>query len=469
LLDGGDGVWLVWEHKSNHDGNATNTLGDLFGRCYREGRWQPIVRLHHGLLDYRVVQPARAREARFFVLGSQLPQNWTRTYHRVLIDIRAAEPFAPPRWDDQFQPIKLPLDQESPRHGISIDGKDYQLYWGDMHCHSGLTPDAEGEPDEILYYGRDRAGLDTMVLQDNDEIYHCLLTESEYWLGVLHSQQLTESGRFLALPGYEWTQRTVKPGTPFDPFIPVYGQKGTFPNHRTVVYPMAGGPIVRYPEVGGNFDYLCDVVERAGGLVFTQHHIFVPTRRVCETNVEVTTGWGIYIHRARDYYHRMLDDGFRLGFVGCGDSHRRNPGLCGGLTGIYAESLTAEAIMDALRKRRCFATNGSKIIVEARANGRLNGEEIKVDGGPVEFELAVIGTRPIVSATLIRNGEKVKTFEGNGSQSLQVSFREDRLRQGEHWCYWEIAQQGTSTHYRGNTSVARGHLAWSSPHWIVIR
>jgi len=34
--------------------------------------------------------------------------------------------------------------------------------------------------------------------------------------------------------------------------------------------------------------------------------------------------------------------------------------------------------------------------------------------------------------------------------------------------YWEIAQEGVSTPYRGNISVARGHLAWSSPHFVTV-
>ena len=469
LVQSDETVWLLWEQKADHRGSGLKTTGDLLGRSFREGRWQPTVRVCQGLLEYRIAQPARIHEGRFLVHGSQIPGNWTRTYHRVSVDLAKAEPFVCERWDDAFQPVQLPLDQEVPRHPITIEGKTYQLYWGDLHCHGGYTPDAEGEPDEILNYGRDRGKLDVVVLEDNDEIYHCFLTESQYGLDVLHSQRVTEPGRFLALQGYEWTQRVAKPGVAFNPFVPVYDQPGAFPNHRTVIYPATGGPIVRYPEVGGSFKQLCDQVEKAGGILQTQHHVFVPTGRQCEANMEVCSGWGIYIHRAPQHFHGALDAGYRLGFIGCGDSHRRNPGLCSGLTGIYAESLETDAILDALRKHRCFATNGSKIILDARANGRPAGEDVTAVSGRATLALTAIGTRPIVSATLIRGGEKIESFPGNGTKTLEVTFEATELPQGTHWYYWEVAQEGASKRYHGNTGVAQGHLAWSSPHWVVCQ
>jgi hypothetical protein len=95
------------------------------------------------------------------------------------------------------------------------------------------------------------------------------------------------------------------------------------------------------------------------------------------------------------------------------------------------------------------------------------GEEVTTADGRVRFELKVVGTQPIVSATLVYRGTPLKTFSGNGTPTLDVTFEHSGLGPGEHWYYWEIAQKGRSTHYRGNTAVARGHLAWSSPHWVM--
>jgi hypothetical protein len=225
--------------------------------------------------------------------------------------------------------------------------------------------------------------------------------------------------------------------------------------------------VVRHPEVENDIGRLNQAVERAGGVTLTQHATWVLTGDPVETGVEVTSGWGIYI-RDPERVHEALSDGYRISLVGCGDSHRRNPGLCGGLTGIYAEELTAEAVLDALRKHRVYATSGSRIVVDSRANGALMGEETRSRDGAVKIALKVTGTKPIEQATLIRDGAEVKTFEGGGNRQLSVVHNDTGLPSGAHWYYWRIAQEGTPPPYPGNVKVARGNLAWSSPHWVIV-
>jgi hypothetical protein len=366
--------------------------------------------------------------------------------------------------------VKLPFAEDRGRHEIRADGRVYRLYWGDLHCHSGLTADAEGEPDELLHYARDRAGLDVVVMTQNDHIYDSFLTEGEFALDHFFAGAFTRERRFLVLPGFEWTSRVprspeVALSDPDNWTFPYQG--GSYPNHRTVIYPPAGGPVVRHPEVENDIGRLNEAVQEAGGVTLTQHPTWDLTGHPVETGVEVTTGWGIYIRRP-ERVHRALGEGFRISFVGNGDSHRRNPGLCGGLTGIYAEELTAEAILDALRSRRVYATNGSRIVLDSRANGALMGREVAAPEGAAEIALSVVGSRPIEKATLIRDGEEIKVFAGNGTKNLSAVYRDAELPRGMHWYYWRIAQQGTSPRYPGNVKVARGHLAWSTPHWVRV-
>ena len=472
LVDSEDGAWLIWERKSVHGGGGTKTKGQLLGRPIVGGRWGEPVLLYDKLIDYQVTKPGQIRSGRLAVTGSQLPKGWIRPYHRVTVDVSAAKPFSGDDWRDQFRVVNLPKLSKSERHSITVNGKRYQLYWGDLHCHSGLTGDAEGEPDEVVLYGRDRANLDVMVLQDNDDVHGCLLTEGEYYMGMLHSQRYTVPGKFIALPGYEWTQRKPRPGVKYDLWKSGFEQpsRGTFPNHRTVIYPSSGGPIVRYPEVGGDFKQMTDAVEKFGGLMNSQHRTFDITDSPVEANMEVTSCWGIYIHDVPKQFHGYLDRGRRLGFVGCSDSHRRNPGLCGGLTGIWAEELTDEAIIGALREHRCFASNGSKIIVDSRLNGRLSDRPVAVRSGSVHLDLHVIGTKPITKLILVTNGgRRLKTIAGQGGRELRVAHQVEGLKPGAHWFYWEVHQEGKSTQYSGNISVGQGHLAWSSPHFVTAK
>src|SRR5690606_27987491 len=217
----------------------------------------------------------------------------------------------------------------------------------DSHVHSGLTADAEGEPDEIMHYARDRGRLDAVVMQEND-FYNCPLTESEYQIGAFYARAFSRGGEFVALPGYEWTQQV-----PADPEIDkdqARFWRSNHPNHRTIIYPRAGGPLVRYIDVRGDITKLYAAVGKAGGVLHTQHPTFDFVAHPVETNIEVTAGWGVYfLNPGR--IHATLAQGHRAGFVGTSDSHRRNPGLGGGVTGIYATELAPDAILEAYRAR----------------------------------------------------------------------------------------------------------------------
>jgi hypothetical protein len=474
LLDSGNGVWLLWERKSTHSGGGTKTAGQLLGRKFVDGKWTtgPML-IHEGLIDYRLAVPHRVVEGgtTFYLVGSEIPRSWRRPSHLLRVDLAKAVPIELDDWREQFTPVSLPLSDQSERYETKGgDGKRYRLFWGDLHCHSGLTGDAEGEPDEIVLYARDRAKLDVMVLQDNDEVHGRILTEGEYRLGTTYSQWITEPGRFVALPGYEWTQRTVKGGVP-EPYVSVHEQKltGSYPNHRTVIYPMKGGPIVRYFEVGHDFDRMAEMVAASGGILHSQHPAFDLSDHPIEANLEVTACWGIYIRKVPALFHGELDKGRRVGFIGTSDSHRRNPGLCGGLTGIYAEELTPEAILDALRKHRVFATNGSKIVLDSRADGKLSDQVVRGSDGSVKLSLSVVGTTPVTGVRLIGTGGRtIAKFPGRGTKEFHAEKALHTLSPGNHWFYWAVEQEGTSQPYSGNISVAQGNLAWSSPHFVEV-
>jgi hypothetical protein len=470
LLEDGSSVWLLWERKSDHRGRSPNVTGQLIGRKAERGEWGPPVILHQGLVDYHLAHPQRAVGGEFVLVASELPRKWRRVYHRIVGDLNDSTPLGE-QIPDGWRPVKLPFDDDQgPRHEIRDGDKTYRLYWGDLHCHSGLTADAEGQPDELLHYARDRARLD-VVVTENDAIYDCYLTEAEFALNHLLANRFSRDGTFLALPGFEWTSRV-----PNSPEADIADPRnwdsqrwsGTHPNHRTVIYPPSGGPVVRHPEVANDVDRLNRTVAQWGGVTFTQHETWDLTGHPVECGVEVTSGWGHYIINPA-LLHKTLDQGHRVGLVANGDSHRRAPGLSGALTGIYAESLAPDAIFDAFRNRRVFATAGSRIVVESRANGTLMGQETHVaEGQRVEIALSVIGTQPVESATLIRDGREIETYQGDGTRRLSVTYPDDGLSPGTHWYYWRIAQEGPSPDYPGNVMVARGPRAWSTPHWVSV-
>jgi hypothetical protein len=462
VRDGGSS-WLLWERKAQHAGGTGEVTGELVGRRVDGDQLaQPLV-LAKGWVDYRVAHEAEARDGAFAVLGSTLPRNAQRAYHSFSVEFARGVPLQQEEWQG-WKPVTLPLAEGAPqRHDIVEQGKVYHLYWMDSHVHSGLTADAEGEPDEIMLYARDRGRLDALVMQEND-FYNCPLTEGEYQTGAFYARAFSGE-RFLALPGYEWTQQA-----PTDPGIDkdqARFWRGNQPEHRTVIYPRSGGPLVRYIDVRGDIAKLYAAVAAAGGVLHTQHPTFNLADHPVETSIEVTAGWGVYfLNPGR--IHATLNQGRRAGFIGTSDSHRRNPGLGGGLTGIYATSLTSDAVLEAYRAHRVFATSGARIALEARANGVMMGAEAPATG-PVRLMLRAKGTRPIRTATLLRDGIDLAVITPAGDQREVVLEHVDASPSGGvHWYYWRVEQEGSSKHYGGNVSVALGNLAWSTPNWVRV-
>ena len=455
LVEDAGQVWLLWEHKMVI--HRSTEPGELLGMRFDGRTWSDDVRVHSGLISYEVPTSRRADNGELTLLGMDRMHNY-RTLH---VDLTSAEPVRAPTSDAGWKPQKLPLRHFGPRRSIEIDGETHHLYWGDLHVHSALTQDAEGEPDELLNYARDKAKIDVMVMQENDASSWLdsgaqgsyrggMLTESGYRMGIYLSRKHTEPGVFVALPGWEWSHRT----------------DDKHPNHRTVIFPDYETPLVRHAENAGNFDELCDVVEAAGGIMNTQHPNFMLIHRPCEGNIEAASGWGVFIDKP-EKIHRDLSAGFKVGFVATSDGHRRDPGTGGGLTGIYAPELTPHAIVDAIRDRRVFATNGSRIEIDARANGIFMGQDVET-AGSVALSHDIRTPRPLVRAVLVKDGEEILTVPGDGRISLQ-KIHSDTPSEGFHWYYWRIEIEGTSPDYPGNLKVAEGHQAWSSPHRVTVK
>jgi len=172
-----------------------------------------------------------------------------------------------------------------------------------------------------------------------------------------------------------------------------------------------------------------------------------------------------------------LAKGFRIGFIGGTDNHCGRAGstmrvafhgerLIGsattcdldrmqinrtlsGLAAVYAKELTREAVYDALRQRRCYATTGARILLHVDLNGLRMGEE-----GPAasaaRLHVKVAGTAPIASVTVVRSNADAHTETP------------DAL---DHAFVWEDPEPERGAWYYVSVVQSDGHMAWSSPIW----
>ena len=122
---------------------------------------------------------------------------------------------------------------------------------------------------------------------------------------------------------------------------------------------------------------------------------------------------------------------------------------CPGITGVWAESNTREAIFDALKARRCYGFMGpGRITVDFRIDGHYMGEEISEDSErALYFKIEADGE--IDTVTIVKNGRDYIVFGGKTEQLL-----------------FDYKREKSTDYYYVRARLKDGRMAWSSPIWI---
>jgi len=344
-----------------------------------------------------------------------------------------------------------PLAAES--NPIEVDASAPRILWADIHGHSSFS-DGTGLPEDYLDYARDVAGLDVAALTDHDHWGLPFLDQDpDLWQRIVgETRTHHHPERFVTLLGYEWTSW-------------IYG-------HRHVLYFDDTGPLLssidtkyEHPDelwrgLEGR-DAITMAHHSAGGPIATDWSIapdpkFEPVTAVVSVHGSSEAADSpslIYRPVPGNFVRDALDRGYRFGFVGSGDSHDGHPGLSqlaspsGGLAAIMSERLTREGVLEALRARRAYATNGARIILRLQLGGAPMGATVAAGTGGT-LAVRVIGTAPIAALELIRSGKIVeRTTPTERAAGWDVPL--PPLAAGEY-VYVRVTQTD-------------GGLAWSSP------
>jgi len=460
------GVLVLWEQKRVHDGKTRENVGVLWGRRLAESGIGEAQARAKGAMAYTVRGSRVADDDRFEICCLE---GWHVDERHITFQQASSTPLDEQRlprdaWRG-WKSITLPRDPVPPRlrgghrggadrPSITLNGTTYHLYWLDPHCHTCISADAEGELDELYRYARHKAGLDAVVMSDND--YYLLpLTRSEWRQVCAAADAFNEPGAFVALPGYEWTCRRE-----FEGKLP--------PDHRTIILPGPTDDIVRWNEVDGDYRALYEFTQRHGGIVHAHHQGWRLLGDAVEANIEATSSWDVYLEADVSCFHEHLLKGHKIGVFGGSDSHRRNPGLGGAVTGVWAESLTREGILEALRSHRCYATSGQRVMIDFRANDQPMGCVLQADS--VDLTVRVASAVPILSVELIRDGETAREWNVDGETELAAEHREP-VTEGDHFYYLRVILEGALYLRRqgmpANLMPASGPRAWSSPIWVT--
>jgi hypothetical protein len=133
----------------------------------------------------------------------------------------------------------------------------------------------------------------------------------------------------------------------------------------------------------------------------------------------------------------------------------------GGLTAVLAAARTREAIWDALRARRTYATTGARLLLDVVANGRYPvGAAIALDGQPLEIAVDVHGTAPLWKVEVLRWPNVVYRHPlpppdlPSGRHRLRIAWTGSRIRARHRMTAWD----GTLTTASGTGSTGAGRI-----------
>ena len=335
-----------------------------------------------------------------------------------------------------------------------------RVLWGDLHGHSNLS-DGSGSPEDYFRYARDVAGLDVSVLTDHDHVGRRMLDASpDLWKEIRDTvERFHAPGRFVTLLGFEWTSW-------------IYG-------HRHVLYFGSDGEVISTADPAHETPQaLWTALRGKSALTFTHHSAggpiatdwSIPPDPELEPVAEIASVHGsseaedtprkVYAPVAGNFVRDVLQRGYRLGFVGSGDTHDGHPGFAqlansgsGGLAAILSEDLTREGVYAALRARRVYATNGPRIFLGVTLGGAAMGSAVSAAANPnAQLAVLAVGESGFDRIDLIRGPAVAKTIPGE--QRVRIGFSEELrdLRPGEA-IYVRAVQ-------------VDGGAAWSSPFFV---
>ena len=365
-----------------------------------------------------------------------------------------------------------------------------RVFWGDIHGHSNES-DGAGASEDYFRYARDVAGLDFTSLTDHDD---CLVGAPAKWERVKQlTEQFNAAGAFATLLGFEWSSQTFghrnvyyrgKEGSVFsyrddasDTPRKLWKLLAPFecivvPHHPSGIYmPMSMGfATVDWSRANDDLERLVEIFSCHGN----------SERLGDDDNFTLLAAGGHFVQDA-------LDIGRRLGIMASSDSHNGHPGLTGHydychydpeaktdwvrlyprnqkisrpsrdkmrgcLTAVYAGELSREAVYDALKARRCYATTGIRPIVAFSVNGVPMGSVAKRTGVR-EIEASVVSSQRIRSMDVFRGEEIVERLTPDRDEATLRSSDQEDVPPGTFY-YLRVTEES-------------GDKAWTSPVWVA--
>jgi hypothetical protein len=468
-------IWLLYRHRQEGTSSGVGGAWFSYATALAGKTWTVPAPVNHsdGMLDNRpaLVVPGDGPALLFYDGDKRFSQDGNVVQHGLYVAALSSPersqgvdpalteaprdplPGAPPLHPNEAADIA-----RMRAHRIQAGGKTYQLLRGEFHRHTEISPDGGGDGalEDLWRYALDCADLDWIGNGDHDNGQG---KEYTWWLVQKATDLYLAPPRFTPMFTYE---RSVQ-----------------FPHgHRNVMWAHRGVrtlPRLQNPGGGTHDDdtkMLYDYLKELGG--------------ICASHTSATSGMGtdwrdndpvaepiVEIYQGdRNSYEalgaprvpRRPSEGiagfqpyglvwnalalqYKFGFQSSSDhiSTHISYGI------VLAEGHDRAAILDAFKKRHCYAATDN-ILMDVRSGDHLMGDEFDADG-PVRLKVLVHGTRPISRVDVIKDFSYVYSTE---PRTERVTFEwtdEEPRTTGLSWYYVRAIQDD-------------GELAWGSPFWI---
>lgn len=230
----------------------------------------------------------------------------------------------------------------------------YSCYYGNLHSHTDYSGGV-GVPLQAFNYAQNTAHIDVLAVTDHlESIYY----SSYEWDSLKISANLaTTNGVFVGMAGYEWTS-------------PTYNHVNVF-NTTGMTSPL---------YVNNWSSFLNDLLLQPNAIAQFNHPGLIGSNNwnsFAYVNTQTDSVFRlIEVKKWSDdpYYQMALNNGWHVSPMNNQDNHDWDWGtLDDKRTGIYAENLTYESIIEALYSRRTFSSEDKNASVWMEFNGHSMG------------------------------------------------------------------------------------------------
>lgn len=305
----------------------------------------------------------------------------------------------------------------------------YNLYWGDMHCHCGISYGSGSLEDAFRAAHEQRLDFCSVVGHSS---WHDTPRDEEH-MNRLRSYIAYHDEGYERLKRFwpkvkQLTKKMMQPGK-FIPFLAFEWHSIRYGDHN--VYYLEPEHEIVYAD---SIEELRDKMRELQAIVIPHHIGYLPDSRGINWDhfkessqspfVEVFSYHGCSVSDTSPYpmlremgprssektMETGLRRGYKFGIYASTDNHYGYPGSYGeGKIAVYAKQLTKDSLWEAFKARRIYAVTGDRIMIDFAVNDTMMGQE-SYGQGKQEIDFSVQGEDYLDYVDLVKNCRVVKRF-----------------------------------------------------------